>query len=205
MHNTYSAPSYDSYSQPHQPSHQAIAPSALLHQQHQQQQYIPPPPPPPTTEGPLAVFTKDQHKFCTNLLKTLKKNRSAPPFLRPVDPIMLNIPDYFRVILYPTDLGTIENKLNATGRAIATAAKNGRTFGIDYVGNGYWEGRGEGVYRTAEEFKEEVNRVWENCFKYNGAKEKNAVSAMAGAMQEVAVKGFYSMPHAPSVAVSCFF
>ena len=102
------------------------------------------------------------------------------------------------------DVGTIENKMNATGRAIGTASKNGRTFGIDYIGHGHWEGKGEGVYRTAEEFEEDVDRVWENCFKYNGPPEKNPVSAMAGAMQESARKLFQSMPPAPRISVSLF-
>lgn len=155
----------------------------------------------PEPEGPIAVFTKDQHKFAVHLLKTLKKHRSAPPFLRPVDPIALNIPDYFRVITRPIDLGTIENKLNATGRAIAGSAKLGRTFGIDYIGAGYWEGRGEGVYRTAEEFEDDVDQVWQNCFRYNGPKDKNPVSAMAGSMQETCQRQLRSMPTAPRVAV----
>ena len=37
---------------------------------------------------------------------------SAWPFLEPVDPVALNLPDYFEKVLYPMDLGTIEMKAN---------------------------------------------------------------------------------------------
>lgn len=33
------------------------------------------------------------------------------PFLKPVDPVALNLPDYFTVIKKPMDLGTVKNNL----------------------------------------------------------------------------------------------
>lgn len=159
----------------------------------------------PAPEGPIAVLTKEQQKFALSLLRTLKKHRSAPPFLRPVDPIALLIPDYFRVVTMPMDLGTVENKLTFTGKAMAASQKAGRIYGIDYIGAGQWEGKreaGQAQYRTAEEFREDIERVWENCFKYNGPKEKNPVSAMAGQLQEVYEKMWRNMPSAPAVLVS---
>lgn len=155
----------------------------------------------PQGEGPVAIMTKAQQKFAVNLVRTLKKNRSAPPFLRPVDPVALLIPDYLRVVTEPMDIGTIEQKLNSTGKAMTQAQKYGRVFGLDYSGIGEWEGKSPNVYRTADEFREDVDRVWENCFKYNGPKDKNPVSAMAGALQEVSEKLFRTMPFAPAVEV----
>lgn len=189
------------------------APQALPQYQQQQQQqpapaayaYSPAPEPSPsaTATGPIAVMTKEQHKFGVSLLRTLKKNRSAPPFLRPVDPVAQLIPDYFRVITRPMDLGTVEAKLSATGKALTAANKAGRTFGIDYTGGtGAWEGASDKVYRTAEDFKEDVERIWTNCYRYNGPKEKNPVSAMAAAMQEVCERMWRTMPSAPPVEVS---
>lgn len=159
----------------------------------------------PQSEGPIAVFTKEQQKFAVSLLRTLKKHRSAPPFLRPVDPVALLIPDYFRVVTHPMDLGTVESKLGQTGKAMALAQKTGRIYGVDYGGLGAWEGKTHDVYRTAEEFREDVERVWENCFKYNGPKEKNPVSAMAGALQDVYERLWRNMPQAPAVEVSFAF
>ncbi|KAL8283730.1 hypothetical protein RQP46_005525 [Phenoliferia psychrophenolica] len=156
-------------------------------------------------EGPVQVMTKAQQKFGLQCLRTLKKNRSAPPFLAPVDPVALLIPDYFRVVTHPIDLGTIEKNLNNTGKAMQTAAKYGRVYGLDYSGIGEWEGKlaSQNVsvthYRTAQDLRDDIERVWENCFKYNGPKDKNPVSAMAGALQEVADKLFRTMPPAPAI------
>ncbi|ORX67093.1 Bromodomain-containing protein, partial [Linderina pennispora] len=50
-------------------------------------------------------------KYCTAMLRALKKHRDAGPFLKPVDVVALNIPDYVNIIKYPMDLSTIENKL----------------------------------------------------------------------------------------------
>ena len=41
----------------------------------------------------------------------IKKNKDSTPFLHPVDPIALGIPDYLQIITQPMDLSTIENKL----------------------------------------------------------------------------------------------
>ncbi|KAK4702687.1 bromodomain-containing factor 1, partial [Phenoliferia sp. Uapishka_3] len=144
-------------------------------------------------------MSKAQQKFGLQLVRTLKKNRSSPPFLRPVDPVALLIPDYHRVITQPIDLGSIEAKLNSTGKAMTAASKYGKTFGLDYSGVGEWEGKSPVVYRTAAEFREDVDRVWDNCYRYNGPKDKNPVSAMAGVMQDVSEKLFRTMPSAPAL------
>jgi hypothetical protein len=48
---------------------------------------------------------------CLKLIKSLKAHKSAWPFQDPVDPIALNIPDYFTVITRPMDLGTVEVRI----------------------------------------------------------------------------------------------
>lgn len=45
------------------------------------------------------------------LLKHVSSQPSAYPFLRPVDPVSLNLPDYLNVITQPMDLGTVEQNL----------------------------------------------------------------------------------------------
>lgn len=50
-------------------------------------------------------------KKCLTILKTLMVNPKAGPFLAPVDPVALGLPDYFKVIKEPMDLGTIRQKL----------------------------------------------------------------------------------------------
>ncbi|KAF2096372.1 Bromodomain-containing protein, partial [Rhizodiscina lignyota] len=79
-------------------------------------------------------------KFCEYALKQLydKKNYEfVYPFYKPVDPVALNIPNYHNVIKKPMDLSTVEQNL-----------KNGQ-------------------YVSAKEFKEHVELMLKNCFKFN--------------------------------------
>ena len=46
-----------------------------------------------------------------NLFKTLLTLPEAEPFSEPVDPVALNIPDYFNIVKQPMDLGTIFRRL----------------------------------------------------------------------------------------------
>ena len=80
-------------------------------------------------------------RFCQNVMRELQKKVHEPysyPFLVPVDPIVLNIPDYFKIIKNPMDLGTIDTKLK------------------------------EQQYTSADEFYADVKLVFKNCYKYNG-------------------------------------
>lgn len=52
-------------------------------------------------------------KQCESLLKKLMSQQFAWVFNAPVDPVKLNVPDYFDVIKNPMDLGTIRNKLSS--------------------------------------------------------------------------------------------
>ncbi|XP_031256799.1 transcription factor GTE10 isoform X1 [Pistacia vera] len=49
---------------------------------------------------------------CSILLKSLMAHPAGWVFNQPVDPVKLNIPDYFSIISKPMDLGTIKTKLN---------------------------------------------------------------------------------------------
>lgn len=86
---------------------------------------IPPPPPPVFTEPapkppqepdvnnlPENPIPAHQSKFVLNVIKVIKRNREAVPFLHPVDTVKLNIPFYYNYIPRPMDLSTIERKIN---------------------------------------------------------------------------------------------
>ena len=60
-----------------------------------------------------APMTPLQQKELTKLHNNLKKVKDAMAFLKPVDPVALNIPTYFDVIERPMDLGTMDTKLKA--------------------------------------------------------------------------------------------
>jgi E1A/CREB-binding protein len=62
-------------------------------------------------------------------------------FASPVDPVKLNLPDYFDIVKRPMDLGTIRKRL--------------------------LEGTMGGPYRTYKQFAQDVRLVWHNAALYN--------------------------------------
>ncbi|CAO3702822.1 unnamed protein product [Rhizopus stolonifer] len=81
-----------------------------------------------------------QLKFCNQALKELKKNKYRDinfPFLRPVDVVALNIPDYVDIVKHPMDLSTIEKKLN------------------------------DKDYAEPEDFEQDIRLMFNNCYLYN--------------------------------------
>ena len=74
---------------------------------------------------------------CYELLQNVKKHSLAGPFLQPVDPVALNLPDYLEVIMDPIDLSTIERNLKS------------------------------GLYQNSQQFATDVRRIWLNSFTYN--------------------------------------
>ncbi|KAI5818207.1 Bromodomain-containing protein [Pyronema omphalodes] len=79
-------------------------------------------------------------KFCDQVLKELNKKvheAYAFPFYHPVDPVALNIPDYFKIIKKPMDLSTIADKLKLNS------------------------------YENASEFEQDMRLMFNNCYKFN--------------------------------------
>jgi hypothetical protein len=79
----------------------------------------------------------DFAKKCKTIIDLLRKHPSAEPFLRPVDPIALRIPDYLEIVKEPMDLGTISKRLF------------------------------DEFYESQEAFEADVRCVWKNAFTYN--------------------------------------
>lgn len=67
----------------------------------------------------------------------MKKHKYIEPFLWPVDPVALNIPDYPQIIKEPMDLATVEKKLKSH------------------------------EYNTYAEFEEDMSKIWRNALTYN--------------------------------------
>ncbi|KAI5134703.1 hypothetical protein NEAUS06_1262 [Nematocida ausubeli] len=82
-------------------------------------------------------LTSDEIALCRELLLKLKKSTHAGPFLYPVDPQRLNIPDYYEKIKEPMDLSTVSKKLDAN------------------------------VYKSTDELKADINLMLSNCYTYN--------------------------------------
>ncbi|CAI4057597.1 Bdf2p SKDI_04G1740 [Saccharomyces kudriavzevii IFO 1802] len=89
---------------------------------------------------PKSKTLQKKFRTCLKILRILgsKKNSDINfPFLQPVDPIALNLPNYFEIIKNPMDLGTISNNLMN------------------------WK------YKTVDQFINDVNLVFLNCFQFN--------------------------------------
>ncbi|ORY11646.1 hypothetical protein BCR34DRAFT_483824, partial [Clohesyomyces aquaticus] len=79
-------------------------------------------------------------KFCESVMVELMKpkyQKFSYPFLKPVDPVALNIPTYLKIIKKPMDFGTIEKNLSS------------------------------GQYQTAKDFYNDAQLVFANCYKFN--------------------------------------
>lgn len=79
-------------------------------------------------------------KFGLSLIRDFWSKKISPvswPFLQPVDPVALGIPDYLKVIKSPMDLGTVKRKLESKS------------------------------YTTGSELETEVRLVFSNCYLYN--------------------------------------
>ena len=72
-----------------------------------------------------------------NILKKLWVHKYAWPFLQPVDPTSLELPDYFDIITEPMDFKTVKNRLQ------------------------------DGVYKEPEECIHDFRLVFTNCLAYN--------------------------------------
>lgn len=92
-------------------------------------------------EENMIEFDRVPHgvKKCHSILKGVMANPKAAPFLAPVDPVLLGIPDYFQVIKEPMDLGTIRQNLEG------------------------------GYYDDTSVFADHVRLVFKNAMLYNAA------------------------------------
>ncbi|KAG5854214.1 hypothetical protein ANANG_G00035390 [Anguilla anguilla] len=104
----------------------------------------PPPPSPPSTPAPEVVHPSRPKRQTNQLqyllkvvLKTLWKHQFSWPFQEPVDVVKLNLPDYYKIIKCPMDMGTIKRRLE----------------------NSY--------YWNAQECIQDFNTMFTNCYIYN--------------------------------------
>ncbi|KAG7460317.1 hypothetical protein MATL_G00219910 [Megalops atlanticus] len=95
--------------------------------------------PPPETSDPARPKrqTNQLQYLLKVVLKTLWKHHFSWPFQQPVDAIKLNLPDYYKIIKSPMDMGTIKKRLE----------------------NSY--------YWNAQECIQDFNTMFTNCYIYN--------------------------------------
>lgn len=81
-------------------------------------------------------------KYCHTIIRELmhkKHMQYAWPFYKPVDVVLLQLHDYHQIIKKPMDLGTAKKKLE------------------------------QGQYMEANEFLDDIELIFRNCYKYNPA------------------------------------
>jgi hypothetical protein len=83
------------------------------------------------------------------VLKALWKHQFAWPFYTPVDAQKLNLPDYYKIIKHPMDMGTIKKRLESK------------------------------FYRCAQDCISDFNRMFTNCYTYNKPGEDIVVMCQA--------------------------
>ena len=86
-------------------------------------------------------FSSEIQRTCFKVLTQLKRHAAAGPFMEPVDPITLQLEDYYDIIKEPMDLQTVESHLRGLG--------------------------GQAPYQTLQEFTLDVRKIWNNSFRYN--------------------------------------
>ncbi|KAJ3750110.1 Bromodomain-containing protein [Lentinula detonsa] len=139
---------------------------------------VPPTPSAVTLNDGSSTLTVPQYRFCQSTVRSLKKLKDASPFLRPVDPIALNIPHYPSIIKNPMDFSTIERKLTASNPVKPDPNPlNPR-------------------YCTAEEFVADVRLIIYNCVTFNGP--DHIITSMGRRVEEVFDKQVKNMPTAES-------
>lgn len=98
-----------------------------------------------------ATSGESWEKIATKILTLCCKLKGAYWFLEPVDPVKFNIMDYFDIIARPMDLSTVRKKLS------------------------------HNCYKSASEFVQDMNLIWDNCYRYNG--EAHDISKCAKELQ----------------------
>lgn len=89
------------------------------------------------TENIEQPMNETDMKQCGAIILKLKRNPNVGPFLKPVDPVELGIPDYFDKIKHPMDISTIKSKLDKK------------------------------EYTFMHEFVSDFQLMFDNCFSYN--------------------------------------
>ncbi|KIK71261.1 hypothetical protein GYMLUDRAFT_976433 [Collybiopsis luxurians FD-317 M1] len=127
-----------------------------------------------------STLTVAQYRFCQSTVRSLKKLKDAGPFLRPVDPVALNIPHYPSIIKNPMDFSTIERKLTASNPVKPdTNLHNPR-------------------YHNTDEFIADVRLIISNCITFNGP--DHVITAMGKRVGEVFDKQIKNMPPAEVIS-----
>ncbi|CAA0832382.1 Transcription factor GTE12 [Striga hermonthica] len=97
---------------------------------------------------------------CENILKKLMSHTGSFIFREPVDPVKLNIPDYFSIITKPMDLGTIKCKLD--GNKYFSAEEFAADVKLAFSNATTYNPPGNYVHELAKEMGDCFSRSWKS-------------------------------------------
>lgn len=99
---------------------------------------------------------------CKKILERLMKHPFAGPFLEPVDPVALGIPDYPLIIKHPMDLGTISKKMSQS--AYQDKAHFANDMKLVFNNCRSYNMPGSEIYRMADILSTIFEKSWSTAF-----------------------------------------
>lgn len=83
-------------------------------------------------------FKKEYKDICLKIIDEIMRHPISEVFHQPVDPVADEVPDYLEIVRTPSDLSTVRKRLTTD------------------------------QYQGLDEFKRDVNLIWDNAILYNG-------------------------------------
>ena len=107
-----------------------------------------------------ASLTNAQIHAINKITEIMISSPCCSPFLKPIDPELDDVPDYFEVIKEPRDLGTIQKNIQSS------------------------------KYSSWEEWEKDITLVFDNAIQYNGSKSpiSSAAEAMKARLNKLIEK-----------------
>ncbi|XP_019419693.1 PREDICTED: transcription factor GTE12-like isoform X2 [Lupinus angustifolius] len=122
---------------------------------------------------------------CVTILKSLISHPYSWVFSKPVDPVALNIPDYFTIISHPMDLSTIKSKLEKNiYSGIEEFAADVR---LTFTNAMTYNPPSNDVHLMAKELNKVFDRKWVDFNKHWKCEDEDGKS-MTGKVKETATK-----------------
>ena len=111
------------------------------------------------------TFTLEEEEFCLKLLNEISEHPISSIFKDPVDPINDDLTDYFDFVKNPSDLSTVRKRLLNK------------------------------EYNSIQEFKRDMNLIWENAIAYNG--RQSSVASCAEELSKIFQKRIVEIEEIP--------
>ncbi|KAK1041058.1 transcription initiation at TATA-containing promoter protein [Friedmanniomyces endolithicus] len=114
----------------------------------------------PGSKYTTTPMTEPQKRALVEKMKNLKKTKHSAFFLKPVDPVALNIPTYPEIIKHPMDIGTMDSKLkNNTYSSVQEFADD---FELIIANSRTFNGVAHAVTQTGMSMKAYFDRMMES-------------------------------------------